>query len=154
GDEAELKRVGIRVRQALPGVGRNLHDHPAFGCVWESTGRGLPAGPRSQTACFWKTAAALDAPNFYAYSHQGPDVTPEKAMRIKRPAASWSLSVGMQPRSRGTVRLTGPDPSDPVRVDANYLGDPQDLKDLMAGLSMIRAIGNSAALRPFTGREI
>src|SRR5262249_18529315 len=111
-------------------------------------------GPRSQTACFWKTAAALDAPNFYAYSHQGPDVTPENAMRIKLPAASWSLSVGMQPRSRGTVRLTGPDPSDPVRVDANYLGDPQDLKDLMAGLSMIRAIGNSAALRPFTGREI
>ncbi|SRR5712692_3132413 len=38
--------------------------------------------------------------------------------------------------------------------DANYLGDPQDPKGLMAGLSMAREIGNSAALRPFTGREV
>ena len=36
GEEAELKRMGIPVLQALPGVGRNLHDHVAFGCVWES----------------------------------------------------------------------------------------------------------------------
>jgi len=42
GDEAELKRVGIPVRQVLPGVGRNLHDHLAFGCVWENTGKAPP----------------------------------------------------------------------------------------------------------------
>jgi choline dehydrogenase len=41
-----------------------------------------------------------------------------------------------------------------VRIDANYLGDPQDLKDLIAGLNMAREIGNSTALRPFTEREI
>lgn len=28
GDPAELQRHGITVRHALPGVGRNLHDHP------------------------------------------------------------------------------------------------------------------------------
>src|SRR5262249_39776802 len=33
GDEAELKRVNIPVEQALPGVGRGLHDHVAFGCI-------------------------------------------------------------------------------------------------------------------------
>ena len=154
GDEAELKRVNIPVLQALPGVGRNLNDHPAFGCIWENTDQALPNVPRSQTACFWKTDAALDAPNFYAYSHQGPDVTPENAVRFQPPAASWSLAVGMRPKSRGAIHLTGPDPADPVRIDANYLGDPQDLNDLVAGLSMAREIGNSAALRPFTGREI
>ena len=36
----------------------------------------------------------------------------------------------------------------------NYLADPQDLKDLIAGVSTAREIGSSAALRPFTGREI
>jgi choline dehydrogenase len=41
-----------------------------------------------------------------------------------------------------------------VKIDANYLGGPQDLKDLATGLSMARAIGNSAALRPFAGREV
>ena len=154
GDDAELKRVDIPVFQALPGVGRNLHDHVAFGCSWENTDKKPALIPRSQTACFWKTDPELDAPNFYCYSHQGPDTTPENAARFKPPAASWSLAVGMRPKSRGTIHLTGKNADDPVKIDANYLGDPQDLKDLATGLSMARAIGNSAALRPFTGREV
>src|SRR5262244_2358284 len=75
GDEAELQRVGIPVLQALPGVGRHLHDHVSFGCIWENTDRAPPSAPRSQTACFWKTSAALDAPNFFAYARQGPSAT-------------------------------------------------------------------------------
>jgi choline dehydrogenase len=154
GDEAELRRAGIPVLQALPGVGRNLHDHVAFGCTWERTDRAVPSVPRSQTACFWKSSPGLDAPNFYAYSHGGPEVTPENAARFQPPAASWSLAVGMRPSSRGSIRLTGPDPADPVTIDANYLCDPQDLKDLIDGLSVAREIGNSAPLRPFRRREI
>jgi len=154
GNEMELHRAGIPVMQALPGVGRNLHDHVAFGCIWENTDKKPAPVPRSQTACFWKTGAELDAPNFYCYSHQGPDATPENAARFKPPAASWSLAVGMRPRSRGSLHLTGNDPDDPIKVEANYLGDPQDMKHLVSGLTMARDIGNSAALRPFTGREL
>jgi pimeloyl-ACP methyl ester carboxylesterase len=77
GDEAELKRAGIRVLQALAGVGRNLHDHVGFGVSWENTDR-LPAPiRRSQTACFWKTSPELSVPNFYAFALQGPLATPE-----------------------------------------------------------------------------
>jgi len=154
GDEKELKRAGIAVLHALPGVGRNLQDHVAYGCVWESAGKPPPQTPRSQTSCFWKTRDALEAPNYYVYSHGGPDFTPENAARFKPPAACWSLSVGMRPVSRGFIHLTGSASSDPLSIDANYLADPQDLKDLVAGLSMAREIGNSAALRPFTGREV
>jgi choline dehydrogenase len=154
GDEAELKGADIPVLQALPGVGRNLHDHIAFGCVWENTDRAPAPMPRSQTACFWKTSAELDAPNSYAYSHPGPDITPENAAHFELPTRCWSLAVGMRPNGRGSVHLTGKNPEDQVRIDANYLGDPQDLKDLAAGLTMAREIGNSAALRPFTRREV
>ena len=154
GEETELKKANIPVLQALPGVGRNLQDHVAIGCTWEKTDKAVPTVPRSQTACFWRTDAVLDAPNFYAYSHGGPDVTPENAARFNPSAASWSLAVGMRPKSRGSVHLTGADPSDPVRVDPNYLDDPQDLRDLLAGLGMAREIGNSAPLRPFARREI
>jgi len=154
GDEAELTKAGITVLQPLPGVGRNLHDHVAFGCVWENAGIPSPKTPRSQTSCFWKTRAALEAPNFYVYSHGGPDSTPENATRFKPPAACWSLSAGMRPNSRGVIHLTGSDPDDPVSIEPNYLDDAQDLKDLIAGLSLAREIGNSVALRPFTGREV
>src|SRR5262249_15195575 len=71
GDEAELTKAGITVLHALPGVGRNLHDHVSFGCVWENAGKPSSQIPRSQTSCFWKTRAALEAPNFYVYSHGG-----------------------------------------------------------------------------------
>ena len=154
GDEAELKRANIPVRNVLPGVGRNLHDHVAFGCVWENAGKASPHVPRSQTSCFWKTRAALEAPNFYVYSHGGPDFTPENAARFQPPASCWSLSGGMRPNSRGTIHLTGSDPSDPVSIDTNYLGDSQDLEDLITGLSLAREIGNSSALQPFTAREV
>src|SRR5262249_18484010 len=136
GDEMELRSAGIPVLHALPGVGRNLNDHVSFGCVWENAGKASPKVPRSQTSCFWKTRAELEAPNFYVYSHGGPDFTPESASRFKPSGGCWSLSAGMRPRSRGTIRLTGPDPTDPVTIDPNYLSEPQDLKDLFAGLSM------------------
>ena len=154
GDESELKRVSIPVLQALPGVGHNLHDHLAFGCVWENAGEKAPQVPRSQTACFWRTEAGLQAPNFYVYSHGGPDFTPENAARFKPTSACWSLSAGMRPNSRGVIHLTGACPDDPVTIDPNYLDDPQDLKNLIAGVSLAREIGNSSPLRPFTGREV
>jgi len=154
GDGDELRRAGVPLLQELPAVGRNLHDHVAFGCVWESTDTGLPLVPRSQTVCFWKTNAELDAPNFYTYVRRGPQVTPENAALLRPTPDSWSMVLGMRPQSRGTIHLTGPDIDDPVRIDANYLADPQDLKDLVAGLNVAREIGNAAALRPFTVREM
>ena len=81
GDEYELRRVGVPLLQKLPAVGRNLHDHVSFGYVWESTDIGLPRVPRSQTACFWKTNSALDAPNFYTYARRGP-TSPQKTPRF------------------------------------------------------------------------
>jgi choline dehydrogenase len=135
GDEMELTNAGIALLHALPGVGRNLHDHVAFGCVWENAGKPSPQIPRSQTSCFWKTRGELEAPNIYVYSHGGPDFSPENAARFKPPATCWSLSGGMRPNSRGIIHLTGSDPADPVSIDTNYLDDPQDLRDLIAGLS-------------------
>jgi choline dehydrogenase len=35
GDEIELQRLGIPLKQHLPGVGQNFQDHVGFDCVWE-----------------------------------------------------------------------------------------------------------------------
>jgi choline dehydrogenase-like flavoprotein len=47
GDQAELAKFGIPVVADLPGVGRNLHDHAALGCVWDATEQPLPRAPRT-----------------------------------------------------------------------------------------------------------
>jgi choline dehydrogenase len=154
GGEVELRRLGIPVLQALPGVGLNLHDHVGFGCVWENINSTLPPSSRGHAVCFWRSTDSLDAPNFYAFGSHIPVITPQNAERFRLPDSAWSLFVGMRPKSRGTIHLTGPDPDDQLKIDANYLGDSQDMKDLIAGLRMAREIGNSPALRPFRGREI
>lgn len=154
GKAADLEQFKIPVIADLPGVGQGLHDHVAFGCMWESNGNGLPPVPRSQIACFWKTRSELDAPNFYTYAKDGPFASPENAARYGIRPDSWSLIVGMRPVSRGSVTLTGRHPTDPVRIDSGYLSDPQDMIDLNEGIRTALAIGNSTALRAFSGKEL
>jgi choline dehydrogenase len=50
--------------------------------------------------------------------------------------------------------LTGPNPDDPIQIEANTLSHPDDLKAAVACVELCREIGNSAALRPFTKREV
>jgi choline dehydrogenase len=59
----------------------------------------------------------------------------------------------VRPKSRGYIRLTGPDPSDPVQIQPNMLSHPDDLRAAIAAVELCREIGNSAPLRPFTKRE-
>jgi choline dehydrogenase len=154
GDGAELARLDIPLVQHLPGVGQGLHDHVSFGCVWENGKHRPPPIPRSQVAAFWKSRADLDSPNLYTYAIQSPIVTPENAVDFKAPADCWSMVVGMRPASRGRVSLASARPSDAPHVDANYLADPRDMDDLVAGLHTAREIGNSKALMDFRGAEV
>jgi choline dehydrogenase len=154
GDQTELGKFGIPVVQHLAGVGRNLHDHVGLDCTWEGTGKSLPTAPRGQAVCFWKSDPALDAPNLYAFAHGGSLATPENQAQFSFPASSWSLLIGMRPASRGAIHLTGPNASDAVEIQANYLGDPRDMNDLKIGVGQVREIGKAAALQSYTKREV
>src|SRR6201981_2766167 len=75
--------------------------------------------------------------------------------RYNAPAGSWSMFAGIvRPKSRGRIRLTGPSPMDAVQIETNMMSHPDDLKAAIACVQLCREIGNSAALRPFTKREV
>jgi choline dehydrogenase len=60
----------------------------------------------------------------------------------------------VRPKSRGRIRLTGADPSDPIVIEANTLAEPDDMKAAIACVELCREIGNSGPLRPFVMREV
>jgi choline dehydrogenase len=151
GDQAELNHFGIPVIQHLPGVGAGFQDHPGVCCLWESSDS-LPTRPAPEAVIYGKSVTGLGSPDFQIL----PAVfSAGDAARLGLPGGGWVL-VGnvVQPKSRGRIRLTGSDPADPVQIEANYLGDPDDRKAAFACVELCREIGNSSALRPFVKREI
>src|SRR5215472_14103741 len=151
GDQAELNHFSIPVIQDLPGVGRGFQDHPGVCCLWECADS-LPSRPAPEAVIFWKSEAGLSSPDFQILQAV---LSAGDAAKFGLPASGWVL-IGnvVQPKSRGRIHLTGSDPADPVRIEANYLFDPADRKAVFACLELCRETGNSSALRPFVSREV
>jgi choline dehydrogenase len=105
---------------------------------------------------FWDSGdAGVEGPDLFACLGPFPKATPESAAKFGLPQNSWCLfGSPTHPKSRGRVRLSGPDPSDPIRIEANALSHPDDLKTAIACVEFLREIGNSAELRPFVEREV
>jgi len=155
GDQDALQRLGIPVVQHLPGVGQNFQDHVAFDCVWEYQEALPPRNNMAEATFFWKSSSGLETPDVQTSQAEIPKSSAENSARFGLPASGWSLFGGLvRPKSRGHLRLTGPNPLDPIEIEANFLSHPDDLKAAIACVELCREIGNSAALRPFTRREV
>ena len=151
GDQTELRRFGIPVVQHLPGVGRGFQDHPVAACVWECS-EPLPPDVAPDAVLFWKSDSRLASPDFQIL--QGV-LSVEDAAKLGLPVSGWTLLGNVvQPKSRGHIRLTGPDPDDPIQIEANLLFEPDDRKSLLECVKLCREIGNLDVLRPFLKREV
>ena len=60
----------------------------------------------------------------------------------------------VRPKSRGQIRLTGPNPDDPIQIESNTLSHPDGMKAAVACVELCREVGNSTPLRPYTKREV
>jgi choline dehydrogenase len=84
-----------------------------------------------------------------------PLASRENAATFGLPDSGWTLGGSVvRPKSRGRIALTGPNPLHAIRIDANFLSDPDDLKAAITCVELCREIGTSAPLRPFTRREV
>jgi choline dehydrogenase len=150
GDQTELRRFGIPVVQHLPGVGHGFQDHPVVGCVWECS-EPLQSDVVPDAVLFWKSESDLVSPDFQIL--QGV-LAAADAAKLGLPVGGWTLLGNVvQPKSRGHIRLTGPDPDDPIQIEANLLCEPDDRKSLLDCVNLCREIGNLDVLRPFLKRE-
>jgi choline dehydrogenase len=155
GDQAQLGPLGIPVLQHLPGVGQNLQDHAGFSCVWEYRQPLPPHNNGCEATYFCQADPSLDGPDLQTCQGEFPFSTEETAARFSPPQSSWTLFTGLlRPKSHGFLRLTGPDPCDPILIQPNMLMHPDDLKTAVAGVQLSRDIANSSPLAPFVKREV
>jgi len=154
GNAANLTSLGIDVVQNLPGVGENLHDHPAAGLGYFTN---LPPAVGSQL-----DQASLD---LYNYNHTGvratigartvyffrsdnaSDARPDGETLCTPPGPSmFFFSYLVRPKSRGTLTLFSKDPTDRPIPQPRYFTDPQDLA---AMISIIKKVATVIQSPPF-----
>jgi choline dehydrogenase len=167
-----LQRHGIGVMHALPGVGRNLQEHPA---VHESLGVRLPTltardqrGLRALThALRWRlggSGPAAGAAMIATGCVRSDPAEPEPDLYLQlaafalrsdtagtlelshEPAITSFVSVA-RPESRGAVEITSAAPAAPLRSTLELLGAASDRRRLVAALRLIRRIHRMPALR-------
>ena len=170
GPEQELKKHGIDCVHSLSGVGQNFHDHPDFifgYTVKEIQGtfgismsgsldmfkqiqryrrerKGMITSNFAECGGFLKSDPSLSIPNLQL--HFVVALVDDHARKFH---ASHGVSCHvclLNPRSRGSIQLSGPKISDPLKIDPNFLADEQDLEDLVQGFKLTQKLMQSPAL--------
>ncbi|XRS45404.1 GMC family oxidoreductase (plasmid) [Ensifer sp. R-19] len=153
GPEDELQSHGIPVVQHLPGVGRNHQDHLAFGCTWAYRKPEAIGGSGCEANIYWKSDARLSQPDILQCQLEFAVPSPPDT-GLETPEHGWTMFNGLaQPKSRGRLRLSGPDVNDPVLIEPNSLSEPEDMVAALAAVELCRELGNSDGFQPLVSRE-
>ena len=179
GDAETLKALGIAPLHHLPGVSRNLQDHPDFVFAYKSAStdligysfrgflnllsatalyirkrRGMVASNLAEAGGFLKTRPDLAAPDIQLHFVVG--FVDDHARKLRWGHGFTCHVCALRPQSRGTVSLANADPLQAPRIDPNFLDDPADIETLVAGFKLTRRIMDAPSLRaqrtadPFT----
>jgi choline dehydrogenase len=144
GPGTHLQELGIPVAVDLPGVGENLLDHPLL-----SPDRPWPRlvkpefapARRSFIPVIAKARSRNAGEEIDLHVYVGQDFSAEDGAWFFWITASLQFA-----RSRGTVRLTAPDPHAPLAIDHAYLSDPADLEALCDGIDLVERLVASPPL--------
>ncbi|AKH43681.1 choline dehydrogenase [Altererythrobacter atlanticus] len=180
GPADELRELGVEVVHDLPGVGRNLQDHPSVGIIsgadrdvtltndlrfdrltlsvlqWIATGKGRIAN-MPVTANGWiKTREDLERPDAQCLFQPTSIFARPWFPGIKQPAADVvaMACVLLRPESRGWVKLASTDPAARPRIFSNILGSENDRAFFRRIVPQIREIFATSPLADIMGTEI
>jgi choline dehydrogenase len=166
GPAEHLREHGIDVAVHLPGVGENLHDHPAAGVIWHTkgttdlidyqttsrlmqwqlAGRGPLASNVGEAGGF-TTTRDLDAPDMQF--HVAPTQFVDNGLREPTGRGFTAAATLVDVASRGRLRLRSANPSWHPAIDPAYYTDPADWDAMLAGCRMLIEIGRQPAIARF-----
>ena len=168
----ELRAAGVAPRHELPGVGRNLQDHPFVTLIWEVTdtrtlyGAEKPralaewllrrSGPLSSTVAevvaFVRTRGGLPAADIQF--HMGAAYYEDHGAESYGGHCMVIAPVLVSPRARGQVWLRSAEPEAKPAIITNSLSAPQDVDSMVAGMRLAREIAAQAPLQEIVLKEL
>lgn len=180
GPAAHLRTHGIAVVHDLPGVGRNLSEHPRIPLhftlkkpvsflnqlrfdravrstiQWFLTGKGAFASQVNSCNIVVRTRQELAQPDIQLWSNPvRMDAHLWFPLLRKRQEDRITADVILlHPHSRGWVELKSNDPADPVAITLNNFSDPADLRTGRDGIRLARHIYRTPPQADLTGREV
>jgi choline dehydrogenase len=172
GAPEELRAAGIEVRHELPGVGRNLQDHPFVTCIWEVSDRqtlygadkpkallewllrksGKLSSTVAEVVAFTRTRGGLPAAD--VQFHMGAAYFEDHGAETYEGDCMVIAPVLVAPKARGQVWLRSADPLDKPRIITNSLSEPEDVDSMVAGMALAREIAAQDPLAEITLKEL
>lgn len=176
GQADHLRSVGIDSKHDLPGVGRNLQDHPTIilqvacskpvsidwvgkphhklmaGAEWLLTRKGIAASNIWESGGLVRGNQDVSYPNLqYHFGPVGFSYESEK-IRLKQ---AFALHIDqLRPTSRGRIDLKSADPFEKPALHFNYMQTEHDRRELIEGVKLARDLIQQLAFDKFRGAEI
>jgi choline dehydrogenase-like flavoprotein len=170
GDGQQLQAFGIPVLHDLPGVGRNLQDHPDFVFKYRAKSldllgisaggsarmvrefwryltnrRGTLSSNGAECGGFLKTDAALSAPDIQL--HFVMAMLDDHARKLHL-GHGYSCHVCLlRPKSIGELTLASADPFAAPLINPRFLEHPDDLEGMLKGFKLTRQLMDAPALK-------
>ncbi|MEN5301069.1 choline dehydrogenase [Pseudomonas sp. TWI628] len=176
GPEAVLKKAGIEVRHALPGVGENLQDHSEIyiqyackepvtlngkmnllgkamiGLRWLLFKDGLGASNHFEAGGFIRSSKGLRWPDIQF--HFLPAAMRYDGDKPFKGHGFMVLTGPNKPKSRGHVRALSADPYQHPQIRFNYLESEEDREGFRRCVRLTREIIAQPAMDRFRGEEL
>jgi choline dehydrogenase len=172
GPAQELRAAGVEVRHDLPGVGRNLQDHPFVTILWEVSDQDTLYGaekPRhlaewvlrrsgkltstvAEVVAFTRTRGGLPAADIQF--HMGAAYFEDHGAEEYDGHCMVIAPVLVSPKARGQVWLRSADPIAKPRIITNTLSHPDDVESMVTGMQLAREIAAQPQLRDVVVKEI
>jgi choline dehydrogenase len=178
GPAEELERLGIEVKLDLPGVGRNLSEHPRINidfeakvptfvdelrldraiasvAQWATSGKGSFASQINSANIVMRTEPHLARPDVQLLCNP-VHLTNDLWFPLWRKRMPYMFSVSvcqLHPSSRGWMTLRSTDPLERPRIHLNIFSNPEELATVRRGIREVRRIYRLGEQGRLTGQE-
>jgi choline dehydrogenase-like flavoprotein len=168
----ELRAAGVAPRHELPGVGRNLQDHPFVTLIWEVSDQqtlygaekpkalaewvlrrsGLLSSTVAEVVAFVRTRGGLPAAD--VQFHMGAAYYEDHGAETYEGHCMVIAPVLVSPKARGQVWLRSADPQAKPAIITNALSAPEDVDSMLAGMRLAREFAAQQPLAEIVLKEL